>query len=170
MASDLLGIIDRHVEAFVERLAETEEQKIKMLEIWRGGRRPGLSASPAEQKTPCRHKMLSGKNIGRTCGRPASAKSIAGAYCSAHLKHEVVPAKAKAPRDLDPQLVKTVMDRARIILFRTIGGHLVDPNTQLIFDAKRLVVGKEVFGKVCALTPADLDFCARQLIEVKPGS
>ena len=59
-----------------------------------------------------------------------------------------------------------LVEKAGIIAIKTLSGHMVDPTTKLVFDSKRLVIGKEVNGKVEPLTTDDIDFCEKQMIQV----
>ncbi len=171
-------VIEDHITRFISLLTKDLTRRRRMLEIWRGG--VGGESTPVVNQISCRHRMRSGPNIGTPCGKKASPKSTTRAYCTQHLKFETTTAmvaakKAQAKKALE-EVVSTVpasaklnsaLSRAQVILFKTLRGRLVDPTTQLIFDSKRMAVGKEVNGEFQPLRPADVDFCARQGIACK---
>jgi hypothetical protein len=62
---------------------------------------------------------------------------------------------------------KNLIEKAGIIAVKTLSGYMVDPTTKLAFDKNRLVIGKEVKGKIEPLTTDDISFCEKQMIEIR---
>ena len=80
-----------------------------------------------------------------------------------------IPGTLDAVKNSAPTIKKqgmNLVEKAGIIAIKTLSGHMVDPTTKLVFDSKRLVIGKEVNGKVEPLTTDDIDFCEKQMIQV----
>jgi len=145
----LQDIIQQHILAFIDKLAENEHQKEQMIAIW--------NDKPPKMKLLCTHILTSGKNIGKKCDKKISSKSTTYKYCTSHIKYEHIKSSITKEKK-----VVEIMERASIILFKTIGDRLVDPNTQLVFDKKKLVIGKQRKGIMVPLGPDDLDFCLKQ--------
>jgi hypothetical protein len=62
---------------------------------------------------------------------------------------------------------KNLIEKAGIIAVKTLSGYMVDSTTKLAFDKDRLVIGKEVKGKIEPLTADDISFCEKQMIQIQ---
>lgn len=62
---------------------------------------------------------------------------------------------------------KNLIEKAGIIAVKTLSGYMVDPTTKLVFDENRLVIGKEIKGKIERLTADDISFCEKQMIKMQ---
>lgn len=64
--------------------------------------------------------------------------------------------------------ISNLIEKAGIIAIKTLSGYMIDPATKLAFDSDKLVIGKEVKGKIQPLTEDDINFCEKQMIRMKP--
>jgi hypothetical protein len=62
---------------------------------------------------------------------------------------------------------KNLIEKAGIIAVKTLSGYMVDPTTKLVFDENRLVIGKEIKGRIERLTADDISFCEKQMIKIQ---
>jgi hypothetical protein len=154
LANNLLSIVNDRIKLFVDNLAENEEQKTQMLSMWFGEESTHLQLT-------CRHV----KSGGGLCDKKVSDKSISRKYCFDHLFKEI-PIKDIPPITGDKKTVN-LLQRIKLNVIETISGYLVHPDTNLVFDADKLVVGKEVNGVVIPLEAEDLNFCSKQKIKTK---
>lgn len=188
LSKSLLQLVEQRILTLIDALATDNQEKEQMIRIWKG--------EPIV-KSKCMHVLTSGSRSGQTCDKKVSNKTLTGHYCNAHRsdeicnfisKHGINAGKRccglvsnKSKKYCENHLEKHILDppkntalaalcKAKIILFKTISGHLVDPNTQLVFDSQKLVIGKEIKGIMCPLTAEDFDFCKRQKIDVAINS
>lgn len=69
-------------------------------------------------------------------------------------------------KSIEPK-TKNLIEKAGIIAVETLSGYMVDPTTKLAFDKNRLVIGKEIKGKIERLTADDISFCEKQMIRMQ---
>jgi hypothetical protein len=61
-----------------------------------------------------------------------------------------IPSTLDAVKNSAPTIKKqgmNLVEKAGIIAIKTLSGHMVNPATRLVFDSKRLVIGKEINEK-----------------------
>lgn len=179
LANTLILIVNDRINLFIEKLATTEEQKIRMFSIWQTSKvkseeirdiqndkiMTAFATKYVSYKKPsCIHRLITGKNKGSMCGKSISKKSKTGSFCLSHIKNEIIQDISE-----DSETINTtkIMERANIVLFKTLGGYLIDPVTKLAFNSDKIVIGKDVKGKIIPLDFLDIDFCTKQMIDYK---
>lgn len=161
LTDNIIMLVNEKVKIFINTLTDNKDKQNKMLKMWTEDIIPVSNLDNEINLIQCEHILLSGTNIGRKCGKKVSSKSKAMNRCITHLIPEINSLQA-----IEKTNITKLMDRVKIILFKNISGHLIDPNTRLVFDVNKLVIGKENNGKIIPLTVNDLDFCQKQRIEV----
>lgn len=127
--TQLVALVDMRINAFIQNLSAGDTKlKAKMLKIWRD-----------REVKRCGHRLISGKNIGQNCHKVATSSSPSG-YCLAHIKYETIEEASSSigvseNTSSNGEIIQGV-DRAKIILIKTLQGHLIDPNTMLVFDCR----------------------------------
>ena len=84
----ILQLIDDKVEKLIDALQKQDPSfdRKEALELW--CRYSGSFTITESKEVKCMHRMVSGPNVLKLCGKPVTKRSKTGTFCIFHVKYE----------------------------------------------------------------------------------
>ena len=185
MNQELLDIVDKHIDNFIDKISDQYDiEKEELEELWANNKvssiqkpikttqevvtKPTPKVVTENNGTTCPYVYAKGSNAGEICGCKIRS---GGTYCSKHKKYEGTEPKSSSKKILPvakksialpvkkqvtpPKQISVILKKHKAI------DKLWHPETSLVFKSpqERVVIGKVVENKLVLLTEKDVDLC-----------